>query len=161
MKIKVCHFVNIITGKSDGVYAHLKMIFKYVDFNKYEHYLVFQGNSKIEEETVSLGVKVFTIPSLKNKFSLRSFTDFYSFVKKQNIDIIHAHLIKPYAIAGILNILLRKKMIFNYHGLFINNKYNTMIEKFIYKICHLIIYLLRSNDLAIVPSLASKERPAS
>ena len=157
MKIKVCHFVNIITGKSDGIYAHLKMIFKYVDFNKYEHYLVFQGNPKIEEDITRLGVKVFVIPSLEKKISSKSFTDFYAFVKKQNIDIIQAHLIKPYIIGGIVNIILRKKMIFNYHGLFINNLYNTQTEKLLYKIFHVIIFIFRSVDIAIVPSKASKE----
>ncbi len=89
MKIKVCHFVNIITGKSDGVYAHLKMIFKYVNKDKYQHYLVFQGNPSIEKEVTELGVKVFSLPSLNKKFSIKTFIEFYDIIKYQEIDIVH------------------------------------------------------------------------
>ncbi|MHB9011465.1 MAG: glycosyltransferase [Ignavibacteriaceae bacterium] len=156
-KIKVCHFVNIITGKSDGVYAHIKMILKYSDHDRYEHYLVFQGEPNIEREMAELGVGVLVITSLKNKLSIKSFTQFYSFVKSKNIDIIHTHLLKPYTIGGISNILLRKKLIYNYHGLFIKNKYNTRLEQFIYSILHKIITLFHAVDIAIVPSYSSKE----
>lgn len=156
-KIKVCHFVNIITGKSDGVYAHIKMILKYSDHDRYEHYLVFQGEPNIEREMAELGVGVLVITSLKNKLSIKSFTQFYTFVKSKNIDIIHTHLLKPYAIGGTSNILLRKKLIYNYHGLFIKNKYNTKLEQFIYSILHKIITLFHAVDIAIVPSYSSKE----
>lgn len=157
MKIKVCHFVNKITGKSDGVYTHLKMIFKYVNNDKYQHYLVFQGNPAIEEEVAKLGVKVFSLPSLNKKFSIKTFIEFYSIIKKQNIDIIHTHLIKPYSIGGIINILLKKKLIFNYNGLFIKNKYNTKFEQFLYKIIHIIISFSHAVDEAIVPSKTSRD----
>lgn len=157
MKIKVCHFVNIITGKADGVYTHLRMIFKYVDPDKFQQYLVFHGNPQIEKEAVELGVKVCVIKSLNKKFSIKSFMEFYSFVKSEKIDIIHTHLLKPYTIGGITNIFLRKKMIFNYHGLFINNLYNSRIEKIIYRICHFLIYCFKSVNMAVVPSFSSKK----
>ena len=80
-KIKICHFTNIITGKSDGVYSHLKMIFKYVDSGKFQQYLVFQGNPDIETEVTNLGIKVHVIKSLNKKFSLKSFKEFYSFIR--------------------------------------------------------------------------------
>ena len=157
MKIKICHFVNIITGKSDGVYAHLKMIFKHLDQNKFEQYLVFQGNPEIENEVKKLGVKVFVIESLNKKISIQSFKKFYSFIKSEDIDIIHTHFLKPYAIGGTINILLRRKMIFNYNGLFIENLYNTRIEKVIYRIFHQLINLFNSVDISVVPSFGSKE----
>ncbi len=100
MKIKICHFVNIITGKSDGVFAHLKMIFKYVDQDKFQQYLVFHGNPQIEAEVAKLGIKVHVIKSLNKKFSIKPFIEFYSFVKSENIDIIHTHFLKPYVIGG-------------------------------------------------------------
>ena len=160
-RIKICHFVNLITGRADGVYAHLKMIFKYVDQEKFQQYLVFQGNPEIEEEITKLGVKVYVMGSLNKKYSIKSFKDFYSFVKSENIDIIHAHFLKPYAISGIVNIFLKRRMIFNYNGLFIDNLYNKKIEiiiyNFFYKIFHLIINLSNSVNIAIVPSNRSKE----
>jgi len=119
--IKVCHIVNLITGKSDGVYAHLKSIFRNYDRNKFEHFLIFQGGEKIENEVHELGIKVFTSESLKKKISVQVFSDVYNVIKSEKIDIIHTHLIKPYAIAGLTNIFLRKRFIFNYHGIFLKN----------------------------------------
>jgi L-malate glycosyltransferase len=156
-KIKICHFTNIITGKSDGVYSHLKMIFRYVDREKFQQYLVFQGNPQIEAEVSKLGVKVIAINSLNKRFSIRSFREFYSIAKSENVDIIHTHFLKPYSIAGLLNIFLKKKLIFNYHGLFIENKYNTHFEKFIYRKVHTLINHMNVVDLAIVPSYASRQ----
>ena len=156
-KIKICHFTNIITGKSDGVYTHLKMIFKFVDSDKFKQYFVFQGNPDIETEIAGLGVKVHVIKSLNKKISLKCFREFYSFIKSENIDIIHAHFLKPYSIAGLSNIFLRKKMIFNYHGLFINNPYNNMIDKFFYKRIHELITRLNLIDYVIVPSVTSRQ----
>ena len=156
-KIKICHFTNIITGKSDGVYSHLKMIFKYADPNKFQQYLVFQGNPDIETEAKKLGIEILAIRSLTKKFSLKPFIEFYSFVKSNDIDIIHTHFLKPYAIAGLLNIILRKKIVYNYHGLFIENTYNSKIEQFIYRLIHRVINNLNLVELAIVPSFSSKK----
>jgi glycosyltransferase involved in cell wall biosynthesis len=157
MKIKICHFTNRITGKSDGVYAHLKMLFKNLDNSKYEQYLVFQGDKTIEYEVKEYGVTVLTLPNLNKKFSIKSFFQFILFINSQEIDIIHTHFLKPYAIAGISNIILRKKMIYNYHGLFIDNIYNTSLDKILYKIAHFIICSFGAVEVAIVPSFASKK----
>jgi glycosyltransferase involved in cell wall biosynthesis len=156
-KIKICHVVNIITGKSDGVYAHLKMLFKYVDTDRFEHYLVFQGNPIIEEEAKKLGVVVLPLPSLKRKFSISVFIKLYKFLKENQIDIIQAHLIKPYVIVGIVNIFLRKKAIFNFHGSFTKLPiYYNKLEQLTYEVAHLFIYFFRSYDRVVVPSKASK-----
>ena len=156
--IKICHIVNHITGKADGVYAHLKMIFRCTDKNKFQHYLIFQGREKVEKELSEIGVKVFVCKSLKKKVSLKAFIDIYKFIRENDIDIIHSHLIKPYAIAGLVNIFLRRKFIFNYHGLFIyNNVYYGIIEKFIYGLFHYLINLFKAADVVLVPSKKSKE----
>lgn len=156
--IKVCHIVNIITGKSDGVYAHLKMIFTLSDKTKFKHYLIFQGGEKVERELSEIGIEFFVSESLKKKISIKSFVDIYLFIKKNDISIIHAHLIKPYTIAGFLNIFLRKKFIFNYHGLFIsNNNYYGFIEKITYRFFHFVINLFGKVNDVLVPSGKSKE----
>ena len=157
MKLRICHFVNHITGKSDGVYTHLMMLFKNLDRSKYEQFLVFQGNEKIENELKEWGIEVYAIPNLDKKFSIKSFVQFYKFAKSHQIDIIHTHFLKPYAIGGLTNIILRRKMIHNYQGLFINNLYNSKLEKLFYRTVHIIIFLFKSVDLAIVPSFTSKE----
>jgi glycosyltransferase involved in cell wall biosynthesis len=155
--IKICHIVNHITGRADGVYTHLKMIFRCTDKNKFQHYLIFQGGEKVEKELSEMGVKVFVCKSLKKKVSLKAFIDIYKFIRENDIDIIHTHLIKPYAIAGLVNIFLRRKFIFNYHGLFIyNNVYYGIIEKFIYGLFHYLINLFKAADVVLVPSIRSR-----
>ena len=156
--IKVCHIVNLITGKSDGVYAHLKMIFRNSDKTKFQHYLIFQGGESLEKEVAKMGVKVFVSSSLKEKISVRAFADIYRILKSNNIEIIHTHLIKPYAIAGLVNLILRKKFIFNYHGLFLaNNPYYNFVERSIYSLIHKVIYFFGRVDAVLVPSGRSKE----
>ena len=154
-KIKICHFVNIITGTTDGVYTHILMLLKNLDPEKYEQILVFHGGDKITSEVSALGIKVIELPSLNKKFSLRVFKDFVEVVTTNNVDIIQAHLLKPYIIAGLVNIFLTRKVIFNYNGLFIDNVYYSYGEKLIYKIFHLIISIFGSVDLAVVPSKTS------
>ena len=155
---KVCHIVNLIIGKADGVYAHLKMIFRNSDKTKFQHYLIFQGGENIEKEISEMGVKVFFSTSLTKKISIRAFRDILGILRENNIDIIQAHLIKPYAISGLLNIILRKKFIFNYQGIFLkNNPYYNFINRYIYSDIHFLIYLFGKMDTLIVASKRSKE----
>jgi len=155
--IKVCHIVNLITGQADGVYTHIKSIFRNYDKTKFTHYLLFQGGEKVKREIQALGVKVFISPSLSKKLSLRTFADLCHLVKTNEIDILHAHMIKPYAITGLANIFLRRKFIFNYHGLFLkSNVYYSATKKIIYRSIHLLISLIRKVDIVLVPSERSK-----
>lgn len=156
--IKVCHIVNLITGTADGVYTHLKMIFENSDKTRFKHYLIFQGGEKVEREVSEMGVKVFVCESLKKKISVKAFSDIYKFIKANDINIIHTHLIKPYAVGGLVNIILRKKFIFNYHGIFISeNVYYGLMEKLIYWKIHFILYLFKVVDVVLVPSKKGKE----
>lgn len=134
------------------------MIFRNYDRNKFEHYLLFQGGEKIENEAKEFGVKTFVSSSLIKKVSIKIFVDIYSLMKVNKIDIIHVHLIKPYAIAGLVNIFLRKKFIFNYHGIFLrDNPYYNFIERNIYAAIHYLIFLFGKVDSVLVPSIRSKE----
>jgi glycosyltransferase involved in cell wall biosynthesis len=156
--IRVCHIVNLITGRADGVYTHLKMIFQNSDKTKFQHYLIFQGGENIEQELSDLGVKVFVSTSLKKKISIRAFADIYTILKDNNINIVHVHLLKPYAISGLVNIILRKKFIFNYHGIFLkNNPYYNFFEKNIYSAIHYLIFLFGKVDTVLVPSIRSRK----
>lgn len=154
--IKVGHVVNLISGEADGVYKHLEMIFNNYDKNKFEHFLIFQGGKTIENKLKRLNIRFFVVPNLKKKFSLRSFSQLFHIIKKENPSILHAHLIKPYILVGLLNIIFRKSMIFNYHGSFINNDYNTRVEKFLYTFFHRVIELFCPTKIVLVPSSSSK-----
>lgn len=155
--IKVCHIVNLITGKADGVYKHILMLIRALDHNKYEHIIIFQGGEKIEKELNKLGIKIYPIKSLKKNFSLKVFQQIYRVVKKENVDIIHSHLIKPYVISCFVNIFLKKKHVFNYHGVFIDNYYYNYLEKIILKLIHFFSNKLNAVNLAVAPSFSSKE----
>ena len=156
--IKVCHIVNLITGQADGVYTHLKMIFRNTDKTRFEHILIFQGGYKVEKEIKELGIKVYSIDSIKNKFSLKALSEIYRILKENQVEIIHTHLLKPYILCGILNIFLRKKFIFNYNGLFIHkNIYYGITDKLIYQIFHFIINVFGKVNSVLVPSIKSRE----
>lgn len=134
------------------------MIFQNYDKTKFQHYLIFHGGKSIEIEMKDLGIKVHTSKSLKKKISIGVFFDIYKFLKNYNIDIIHTHLVKPYAIAGLTNIFLRKKIIFNYHGIFLkNNPYYSFFQRLVYQLFHLTIYLFKKVDVVLVPSKRSSE----
>ena len=156
-KIKICHIVNVITGKTDGTYTHLKMLFQLLDNKEFKQYLIFQGNARLRKEIENFGITVFEIPALNKKFSVKVFFQIYKILKNENITIIQAHHIKPYAISGIVNIFLRKKTIFNYHGIFINSIYRNNFEKLIYWSLHFLIYLFNSIEITVVPSQGSKQ----
>ncbi len=155
-KIKICHFVNRITGRDDGVFKHLIGQLVFLDKEKFEQFVVFQGGETVENYLKSINVKYFIIKEIEKKFSFKFFNNFKEIIIKENVDIINAHLIKPYVIAGLLNIVLHRKLIFSYHGLFIKNDYNTPKEQLIYKISHFIISIF-NKVYVLTPSKKSKE----
>lgn len=154
----MCHIVNLITGEADGVFNHLLMIFNNYDKSKFQHFLIFQGNQIIENKLNSLNVKYYVVSNLNKKFSFSSFSKIFSIIRKEKPQILQTHLIKPYIIAGFLNIILRKPMIFNYHGSFINNDYNTKVEQLVYAFLHRLIERIFATKLVLVPSKASKSK---
>ncbi|MBM4176039.1 MAG: glycosyltransferase family 4 protein [Ignavibacteria bacterium] len=157
MKIKICHIFDKISGQSDGVFIHLDMLLKYINSNRFEQIVIYQGGEIVEKKLKNLGVKLFKIPTLAKRFSIISIKKIYDILHDERVDIIHAHLIKPYIIAGLMNIFLRKKLIFNYHGLFINSIFHNFFERKILFILHNIICLTKVVDIAITPSKKSKE----
>lgn len=155
-KIKICHICDRISGQADGVFTHLISLLKNLDETKFEQIVIFQGGEIIENELKKIEIKYFIVPELKKRFSIKSLIKIYKILKNESVDIIHAHLIKPYIISGLLNIYLRKILIFNYHGIFISSIYHNSIERFILNIFHFIIVYSRSIQIAIVPSQQSK-----
>jgi len=153
--IKVCHIADHLTGEVDGVYSHILSVIKLTNKQKFEHYLCFQGNKKIEEEIIGLGGKIIILPQLTSKLPLRAIIQFVQIVRKNKIDIVHSHFLKSYIVAGLGNIMLKKKLIYNYHGLFIKNEYYNVFERMIYRLFHSIVCWLNSVQVAIVPSKES------
>lgn len=159
--IKICHIVNLITGQADGVFAHLMMIFNNCDKNIYDHFLIFQGGQTVENQLDSLNVRYYAVPTLNKKFSLLVFLKIFFIIRKENPGILHIHLIKPYIITGLLNTIIRKPLIFNYHGSFIDNDYNSRFEKMIYRLFHKVIEHFSPTKIVLVPSFSSKLKLAT
>lgn len=156
--IKVCHIADHLNGEVDGVYTHILEIIKLTNKQKYEHFLCFQGNKKIEKEIIGLGGKLIILPQLSSKLPLVAIIKFMKLVKENKIQIVHAHFLKSYIISGLSNVLLRKKLIYNFHGLFIVNEYNNIFIRLLYQFCHFLICWLKGVQLAITPSKESKKQ---
>lgn len=156
MALRIAHITTLISGKADGIFGTLDVLFRKMDGTKYEQILVYQGNDEVEEACNSLGVRTITQKDFQRKFCPALFFKLYSLLKLENIDVIHCHSLKSYVYAGFANIFLRKKLIFNYHGLFIKSEYYNVFEAMLYRIMHLIITLFGAVDLALCPSEASR-----
>jgi glycosyltransferase involved in cell wall biosynthesis len=154
--IKVCHICDRITGKADGVFGHILMLMDNIDKNKYEQIVIYQGGEIVENELNKMGIKVYALPGLTKRLSFNAITNIYKIIRSENINIIHTHLLKPYIIGGMINIFLRKKFIYNYHGLFINSIYHSRIDKLILKVFHWLICFFKAVDIVILPSKGSK-----
>ena len=153
--IRVCHVADHLDGEVDGVYSHILEIIQLTDKKKIEHFLCFQGNFKIDGEIKNLGGKIILLPHLSSKFPLLAIIKFIQLMRKEEIDIIHTHFFKSYVVAGISNIILRKKLIYNFHGLFIKNDYYNFFERAVYKFLHNLICWFKAVNEAIVPSKES------
>lgn len=158
-KIKICHIAHKLTGKSDGVFTHLKMLFELLDKNQFEQILMYSGNEPlIDSYTQSLGIKVYNIPELNKKLPIKLFFKIFRILKEENVDIIHTHLVKPYIFAGLINIKLKKKLIFNYHGVFILSDFYNLLEKLFLTLLHKIILSRRAVNLWVFPSRLLRDK---
>ena len=156
--IKICHIAEHLNGEMDGVYNHIKMIIKVSNAQKFEHFLCFQGNKKIEDEIISLGGKIIILPELSFKLPFFVILKFMAKIKEFDIQIVHTHFLKSYIIAGISNIILHKNVIYNYHGLFIKNEFYGLFKRILYQLSHFVICFLRGVQIALVPSKESKNQ---
>lgn len=157
--LRICHIVNLITGNSDGVFAHLSMLARTMDRERYEHIIVFQGGADVERELAALGVEMRVVPSLKERWPFRATLDVYRIVRSVRPDVLHVHMMKPFVIIGVLNIVLRIPALWNYHGSFIRNReYYTTAEEWAYRLMYGLIALLRSYAGVLVPSEQARTR---
>jgi len=154
-KVRICHIVNVITGKTDGVFAHIKSLADNLDKSKYEQILLYQGGGIVKQ---LLDIKIYEIPELRKPFSITAIKKIIQISRNNNIDVLHAHVVKPYLYAGIANFILSKKLIFNYNGLFIKESiYYSNVVKTLMLLLHNIICLMHKVDLAVVPSINSMQ----
>jgi glycosyltransferase involved in cell wall biosynthesis len=94
---------------------------------------------------------------LATKIPLRAIVDLARFILHEDIDIIHAHTLKMYLLAGLINTIARKKLIFNYHGVFITSEYYSRIERWVLSFIHWLITVCGSVHMVAAPSHQSRK----
>lgn len=154
-KIKILHFANHLTGKADGVFTHILSIIKLTD-EKYTHLLCFQGAASAETKLKEIGVNYFILEEFNNTTTLKSLMKLISILRNEKINIVHSHQFKPYIISSILSPFYGYKVIYNYHGEFIKNEYNSKLHQCLNKFYHYLVCRLKLVTLAIVPSMNSR-----
>lgn len=153
--INICHIADHLNGEIDGVFKHISSIIKLTGNKNFKHYLCFEGNKQIEEEIKRLGGNLIILPEIRSKLPFLAVIKFIKLCIKNDIEIIHAHFLKSYIIAGLGNVFMKKKVIYNYHGLFIRNEFYNLFERALYQLFHFIICQLKGVQLALVPSKES------
>ena len=158
-KINVLHLANNLSGKADGVYNHIKMITELTDKNAFKHFLCSSGNPTIINDLQNTRLTFINWKILnQSKFNFSFFSTLFRIIKKNDIDVIHCHSIKPYVIAGLINIFLRRKLIYNYHGAFISHKSYSRFDRFLYSTFHTIICTFRACSVCVVPYEVNKHK---
>lgn len=105
-----------------------------------------------------------TVEALKyNRLDIRNVLDIYNFIKKNDIDIVHAHLFPSLYWCAISSILLNKKIKFFYTEHSTNNKRrkkkaNKIIEKYIYSKYDNIICISNGTKTALLDWLGDNFR---
>lgn len=116
MKIKIMH----IAQSNGGVSRYLKMMFKYMDKNKYEQILVcsedYLKEKNIYEELVDSVEVIKMKREICVKDDILAIKKINQLIKKYNPDIIYAHSSKAGALARITNVFRKKFIIYNPHG---------------------------------------------
>jgi glycosyltransferase involved in cell wall biosynthesis len=154
---KICHVDPFLSAKADGIYSHIKSLIQNVN-PTFKHIIIFGGFIDAKRSLEELGVKSYFVPELEKKISFSVLFKLLNILRKENVDIIHAHALKSYILCGIINIFLRKKMIYNDHGVFIDSEYHNRLGKSLLLILHRIINSSGSVDAFITPSKYCKKR---
>ncbi|MCX7611491.1 MAG: glycosyltransferase [Ignavibacterium sp.] len=132
--INVCHIVSRINGRADGIFKHLLAQFNLLNGKQFRHVLITPYSQEIEHVLQKLGIKTFFIPSIDSKSYFTALKEIHKILKNSDFDIICCHTLKPLVFGGYLNLFNKKKIIFFSHGIFLNNDYNSFLEKIIYKV---------------------------
>jgi len=155
-RIKICHIVNRISGKADGVFKHLIAQLTLLDKQIFEQFVITPYSKEIEQKFNELGINHYFVNELNTSNYIKAFLKVRSILKKEKYQILCCHLLKPLVIGGYLNFFNRIKLVYFNHGIFLDNDYNTWIEKFFYKIL-INLLSLKKELFALSPSRRSLE----
>ncbi len=160
--------IMYITQASGGVAKYLKMLFKYINKDKYEQILVYP-NEYINEKKDFEGlvdkiefIDIYREISVKN--DVKSALQLYKVVKKYNPDLIYLQSSKAGALGRIINIAFQKPIMYNPHGwafnMDISNKKKyiyILIERLLAKMCDKIVAISNEEKKSAIKNRVCSE----
>lgn len=157
MPITILHITQHLTGTSDGIFNHLLMIINNLTNDDFKHLVLLDRKNEAYYRLKEKNIDVFILNEINKKIPIKFIISLIKLLKDKDIKIIQTHSTKSYIIFGLLNILLKRKHIFNYNGIFIWNKYYNLLEKILLHLLHFLIYIFNGCQLVICPSKLSLE----
>lgn len=139
------------------MFTHLRHLKRFALADDVRHVALFHGGDETTRAFREIGLEADVAESLAGKNVVKIYRDVKRFIERREIDVIHSHLIKPYVFAGLANIRARRGHAYNYHGLFIENPYNSALEKAFYRFAHRLVTARGAVDAAVAPSRRSAD----
>lgn len=142
-KIRILH----VAQAAGGVDRYIRMLFKYLDKDKFENILVCsQDFSDRDYKGLAISFEQIEMTRAIGKYDLKAIRKVRMLIKKYNPDIVYAHSSKAGAIARVANIGLKNCCVYNPHGWAFNMRCSerkrtmyTVIEKMAAPFCDKII----------------------
>lgn len=147
-KIKIAHVASRLTGKEDGRFKHIIAQINLLDRARFNQILITNPGEYLEKKLKAINIRSFILPKLNYGFNPNTIVHLYKILKEENVDFICVHCLKSYVLAGLINVFLRKKLVFYHHGITIKNDYNSSLQQIIYRILHTIIKSL--NKISVL-----------
>lgn len=147
-KIKIAHVASRLTGKEDGRFKHIIAQINLLDRALFNQILITNPGEYLEKKLKAINIRYFILPKLNYGFNPNTIVHLYKILKEENVDFICVHCLKSYVLAGLINVFLRKKLVFYHHGITIKNDYNSSLQQIIYRILHTIIKSL--NKISVL-----------
>lgn len=147
-KIKIAHVASRLTSKEDGRFKHIIAQINLLDRECFNQILITNPGEYLEKKLKEINIRSFILLKLNYGFKTSTIVHLYKILKEENVDFICVHCLKSYVLAGLINVFLRKKLVFYHHGITIKNDYNSSLQQIIYRILHTLIKSL--NKISVL-----------
>lgn len=147
-KIKIAHVASRLTGKEDGRFKHIIAQINLLDRECFNQILITNPGEYLEKKLKEINIRSFILLKLNYGIKTSTIVHLYKILKEENVDFICVHCLKSYVLAGLINVFLRKKLVFYHHGITIKNDYNSSLQQIIYRILHTLIKSL--NKISVL-----------
>lgn len=147
-KIKIAHVASRLTGKEDGRFKHIIAQINLLDRECFNQILITNPGEYLEKKLKEINIRSFILLKLNYGIKTSTIVHLYKILKEENVDFICVHCLKSYVLAGLINVFLRKKLVFYHHGITIKNDYNSSLQQIIYRVLHTLIKSL--NKISVL-----------